>query len=63
MSALGLRAAHDVAVPDASDDPGRGQTLWSVEGKGRAWLDFANDVTTKDVTLAAQEGFTSGGAT
>jgi len=59
LSALGLRAAHDVAVPDASDDPGRGQTLWSVEGKGRAWLDFANDVTTKDVTLAAQEGFTS----
>jgi hypothetical protein len=30
-----------------------------VEGKGRAWLDFANDVTTKDVKLAAQEGFTS----
>jgi hypothetical protein len=30
-----------------------------VEGKGRAWLDFANDVTTKDVKLAAQEGFKS----
>ena len=28
-----------------------------MEGKGRAWLDFANDVTTKDVKLAAQEGF------
>ena len=33
--------------------------LWAVEGKGRAWLDFANDVTTKDVRLAAQEGYTS----
>jgi hypothetical protein len=28
-------------------------------GEGRAWLDFANDVTTKDVKLAAQEGFRS----
>jgi hypothetical protein len=31
----------------------------AVEAPGRAWLDFANDVTTKDVTLAAQEGFAS----
>jgi hypothetical protein len=30
-----------------------------VPGKGRAWLDFANDVTVKDVKLAAQEGYAS----
>ena len=28
-------------------------------GKGRAWLDFQNDVTVKDVKLAEQEGFRS----
>ena len=33
--------------------------LWSVPGKGRAWLDFQNDVTVKDVKLAAQENFRS----
>ncbi|MBY4891339.1 (2Fe-2S)-binding protein [Rhodobacteraceae bacterium N5(2021)] len=27
--------------------------------KGRVWIDFQNDVTLKDVTLAAREGFTS----
>ncbi len=30
-----------------------------MDAGGRAWLDFANDVTTKDVKLAAQEGFQS----
>lgn len=48
-----------MSVPEAGDDPGRCQALWHVEGKGRAWLDFANDVTTKDVKLAAAEGFAS----
>ncbi len=33
--------------------------LWVVEGKGRAWLDFQNDVTIKDIKLAAQENFRS----
>jgi len=48
-----------VALPEAEDMPYRLKALWAVEGKGRAWLDFANDVTTKDVKLAAQEGFRS----
>ena len=30
-----------------------------MDAGGRAWLDFANDVTTKDVKLAAQEGYSS----
>ena len=30
-----------------------------MEGRGRAWLDFQNDVTVKDVELAARENFRS----
>ena len=48
-----------VDLPPAEDMPYRLKALWAVEGIGRAWLDFANDVTTKDVKLAAQEGFRS----
>ncbi len=36
--------------------------FWFVKDKGktkRSWLDFQNDVTTKDVRLAQQEGFVS----
>ena len=57
VEALGRKVS--VALPEAEDAPYRVKALWSVEGKGRAWLDFANDVTTKDVKLAAQEGFWS----
>jgi len=58
LKALGLKTPR-ITVPKASDEAGAGSTLWYVEGKGRAWLDFANDVTTKDIRLAAQEGFSS----
>lgn len=51
--------APDVAVPDAQDDPYRVTTLWAVPGKGRAWLDFQNDVSVKDVKQAATENFRS----
>jgi sarcosine oxidase subunit alpha len=57
VEALGRKVS--VAVPEAEDMPYRLKALWAVEGTGRAWLDFANDVTTKDVKLAAQEGFRS----
>ncbi|WP_374434925.1 sarcosine oxidase subunit alpha family protein [Tabrizicola sp.] len=57
IEALGRKVA--VPVPEAEDMPYRLKAIWAVEGKGRAWLDFANDVTTKDVKLAAQEGFRS----
>ena len=46
-------------LPRAEGLPYAIEPLWAVGGKGRAWLDFANDVTTKDVKLAAQEGYTS----
>ena len=52
-------AAPDVTLPEAEDRPYRIAPLWAVPGKGRAWLDFQNDVTVKDVRQAAQENFAS----
>jgi sarcosine oxidase subunit alpha len=57
VEALGRKVSVD--LPTAEDAPYRIKAIWAVEGKGRAWLDFANDVTTKDVKQAAQEGFRS----
>ncbi|MBL4927166.1 sarcosine oxidase subunit alpha family protein [Fuscibacter oryzae] len=58
LAEIGVTAAA-VPLPRAEGVPYAIQPLWLVEGKGRAWLDFANDVTSKDVKLSAQEGFTS----
>ncbi|WP_238367027.1 sarcosine oxidase subunit alpha family protein [Mesobacterium pallidum] len=58
LSALGFKP-QDVALPVAEDAPYAIQPVWSVPGKGRAWLDFQNDVTIKDVTQAAMENFAS----
>ncbi len=46
-------------LPEAEDADLTISPLWLVEGKGRAWLDLQNDVTAKDIGLAAQEGFRS----
>ncbi|WP_126977073.1 sarcosine oxidase subunit alpha family protein [Frigidibacter oleivorans] len=53
------RAGEPAPLPEAEDAPVRVTPLWEVRGEGRAFLDMANDVTTKDVRLAATEGFTS----
>ncbi|MGH1413680.1 MAG: sarcosine oxidase subunit alpha family protein [Pelagimonas sp.] len=62
----GLKAVGDLGfsgvsppVPDAETAPYRIRRLWSVAGRGRAWLDFQNDVTVKDVQQAAQENYRS----
>jgi len=56
---LGFKAAP-VDLPEAEDGAVRIRAYWEVPGAThRAWLDFANDVTTKDVRLAAQENFAS----
>jgi methylglutamate dehydrogenase subunit C len=48
------------SLPKAEDQPVSIKPLWHVQsGKGRAWIDFQNDVTVKDVKLAHQENFTS----
>ncbi|MHA6262464.1 sarcosine oxidase subunit alpha family protein [Arenibacterium sp. CAU 1754] len=53
------RKAPETPVPNAEDAPYRLSPLWAVPGKGRAWLDFQNDVTVKDVKQAATENFRS----
>ena len=59
LSALG-RAAPEMALPVAEDAPYAITPFWETPGvEGRQWLDFANDVTTKDVKLSAQENFRS----
>ena len=56
--ALG-KTAGARALPDADARPYVIEPLWEVEAKGRAWLDFQNDVTTKDVRQAAAENMQS----
>ncbi|MEP2890594.1 sarcosine oxidase subunit alpha family protein [Tateyamaria sp.] len=58
LEALGVKPA-EVEVPVADDAPYNIARLWAVPGKGRAWLDFQNDVSVKDIKQAAVENFTS----
>ncbi len=58
LSALGM-TAPTVKIPGSDDGAYDITPLWTVPGKGRAWLDFQNDVTIKDVKQAAQENFKS----
>ena len=59
LAALG-RPIPDMAPPMAEDAPYTITPFWQTPGvEGRQWLDFANDVTTKDVKLSAQENFRS----
>ncbi|WP_425053040.1 sarcosine oxidase subunit alpha family protein [Psychromarinibacter sp. S121] len=54
LDALGI-AASETAVPVAEDAPLRQTAFWHVPGRGRAWVDFQNDVTVKDIALAHKE--------
>jgi sarcosine oxidase subunit alpha len=58
LKAIGI-TARAPRMPEADDAPYKISPLWAVPGKGRAWLDFQNDVTVKDVKLAAQENMSS----
>ncbi len=58
LKAIGLRAKKS-DVPEAEDRAYRITPYWAVPGKGRAWLDYQNDVSVKDVKLAATENFRS----
>lgn len=56
----GAAAGGGGEVPQAEDGPVNITPFWHVTGvKGRQWLDFQNDVTVKDVTLAHRENFRS----
>ena len=54
--ALGLKPAD---IPEAEDAPYEIKPFWHVLAKGRAWLDFQNDVTVKDVVQAHAENMQS----
>ncbi|MGV1013431.1 MAG: sarcosine oxidase subunit alpha family protein [Methyloceanibacter sp.] len=48
----------DQVAPKASDESMAGTPVWQVEkSRGKAFVDFQNDVTVSDVKLAAREGF------
>jgi sarcosine oxidase subunit alpha len=59
ISELGL-SAHAATFGAIEDDgsPAPAKTLWRVEGgKGKAFVDFQNDVHADDLTLAVREGY------
>jgi sarcosine oxidase subunit alpha len=58
LLALGITGLAPT-LPKASDEARGASALWHVPGKGRAWVDFQNDVTVKDVALAHQENMRS----
>ncbi|MFK7755009.1 MAG: sarcosine oxidase subunit alpha family protein [Sedimentitalea sp.] len=58
LDALGMTASAP-DLPAAEDGAYDLHPIWHVPGKGRAWLDFQNDVTVKDVKQAAVENFRS----
>ena len=54
---LGSTAAND-KTPKCSDDKVSISAFWHVkQSKGRAWVDWQNDVTTKDIDQSRREGF------
>ena len=58
LAGLGI-PAHAPALPRAEDHSADGEAFWHVPGPGRAWVDFQNDVTVKDITLSHQENMRS----
>ena len=57
--ARGLGFTPEVTLPMAEARANAIAPLWEVPGKGRKWVDFQNDVTTKDIALSAQENMRS----
>ena len=53
------KSAPTQALPIAENAAYAIEPLWAVPGKARAWLDYQNDVTVKDIKQAAQENFRS----
>jgi sarcosine oxidase subunit alpha len=60
-----LREGHEAGggegpAPNAPTGQYRIQAAWpNADDEGRRWIDFQNDVTLKDVALAAREGYVS----
>lgn len=63
-AAAGSRAAWETGfspaaapLPRTDDEPCAMAPLWHVASRGKAFVDFQNDVTADDVALSAREGF------
>ncbi|MGE0715607.1 MAG: sarcosine oxidase subunit alpha family protein [Alphaproteobacteria bacterium] len=57
-AAAGFRGGADFALPAAGNDPDPSvMPLWEVDASGKSFVDLQNDVTTKDIRLAQQEGY------
>lgn len=54
LDQMDIRASRP-ALPVAEDGRAVPAAFWHVPGRKRAWVDFQNDVTVKDVALAHQE--------
>ncbi|MEM6385205.1 MAG: sarcosine oxidase subunit alpha family protein [Pseudomonadota bacterium] len=57
LGELGVKAVP--SVPHAVEEAASGEAFWHVPGKKRAWVDFQNDVTVKDIKLSHQENMRS----
>jgi methylglutamate dehydrogenase subunit C len=59
--AAGSETPSSVVLPSVMpEDSARVSPVWSVTGgKGKAFVDFQNDVTASDIALAAREGYRS----
>ena len=56
----GIKAKKAAAAPSApQQNVSSPQAVWECPGKGKAFVDFQNDVTAKDIKLAHQEGYVS----
>lgn len=54
---LGL-VPQEEALPDCVPEPSDGATLWrSCSRRGKSFVDLQNDVTTRDIEIAASEGY------
>ncbi|NVO28928.1 sarcosine oxidase subunit alpha family protein [Donghicola sp. C2-DW-16] len=58
LSGIGI-SASSIALPETSDTPAKQSAYWYVPAKKRAWVDFQNDVTVKDITLSHTENMRS----
>ncbi len=60
VKAAGVKAGKLSAAPKAEKVPfGSIKSVWRCPGDGKAFVDFQNDVTAKDIKLAEQEGYVS----
>ena len=58
LKELGVKF-QNIRVPETENEDYNCEPLWQVDGKGRAWLDFQNDVTVKDLMQSQKESMTS----